>query len=421
MKGVLGSWDGLQGILDNSGALHKAGDEVFQAAREKEIDFPASEYNLQRLRELAVAVSTALAEGAGEKELAEKSVAVAVRDRLKLPEVRKKTQLEAVVEYLGHMAGELNYNQNLQLWLPVLPTELYLADLTGYSENAFNGSDWPKQGSGWELEAIVGLCDDPVNQAQMPLVVDFANGGTHAILGTVVSGKSTFMLTVLYSLINRYTPEDLNIYVLDFSGKMLSALEKAPHVGGVLYENEGEKIRKLLVMLNSVLEQRKTEIRGGGFRQYVQAARAAGKKAMPAIIFVIDNYSSFQGKTEGAYEDFITKLAKEGVNYGIFLFISALNISMQEIPYRMAENIRTMLCLEMSDIYGYNEPLRVSRLEVYPESNVKGRGLAKVGDSYLEYQTAIPLPAENDFERGELIRKRCEALSAAWGDRRAGK
>ena len=79
----------------------------------------------------------------------------------------------------------------------MLPETLYLEQLEGYHQNVFADGTWPKPGKQWELEAMVGLCDDPVNQAQMPLKVDIASNGSLAVVGTVLTGKSTFLLTLL--------------------------------------------------------------------------------------------------------------------------------------------------------------------------------------------------------------------------------
>lgn len=395
-------------------------DRFFQCAEEAKLEYPRTDYNVQRVRDL-VAVCADV--GSVEAGSAGAVVKRAGRSGRKLPEPKKRTQLEAVVEYLARTARENGYVHNLALWLPVLPAELYLHQLPGYLQNSFDGKGWPKTGKQWELEAFVGLCDDPVNQAQMPLSVDFANNGNHAILGTVVSGKSTFLLTLLYSLVTRYSPQALNIYALDFSSKMLSAFEGLAHVGGVLYENDGEKIGQLFHMLSAALEDRKTLLRGSNYRQYVQnEAGASGtldKVSLPAIVVAIDNYSAFRSKTNNLYDDFVLKLSKEGVSCGIFLVIAAMGVSATEIPGRLGENLRTVICLEMNDKYAYAEALRTIRVDVLPEENVKGRGLTKVGDSFLEFQTALPLKVGEGGNYTDAIKEVCKVLNATWTGKRA--
>lgn len=70
--------------------------------------------------------------------------------------------------------------------MPLLKEEIILSDITKSKFNGWNESD------SWSLNAVTGIYDDPENQAQLPLSVDFANGGHLAVCGSVVTGKSTF-------------------------------------------------------------------------------------------------------------------------------------------------------------------------------------------------------------------------------------
>lgn len=414
--------EGAEGIAsgaEDAVRLGSLAERFFEEAPGMGVDYPRSDYNLQRVKDLTLTYAAAQEQGwASREERAALILDLSDRSGRKLPEMKKQSQLEAVVGYLGALARENGYVHNLQLWLPVLPEKLYLEDLKGYKKNAFDGEKWPRKGRQWTLEAFMGLCDDPVNQAQMPMILDFANNGNHAVCGTVVSGKSTFLVTLLYSLVMRYTPQALNIYALDFSSKMLSAFEGLAHVGGVLYENDEEKISKFFTMMAGILEERKALLRGGNYKQYVQAS-GAEEPELPAILVAVDNYSAFREKTEFAYDDFMLKLSKEGVSCGIYLMITAMGFSSSEIPSRLGENLRTVVCLEMTDKFAYNDALRTMHLDVLPEENVKGRGLTKVGDSYLEFQTALPLEADDDFARTNRVREACARLNARWTGRQA--
>ena len=68
----------------------------------------------------------------------------------------------------------------------------------------------------------------------------------------------------------------------------------------------------------------------------------------------------------------------------------------------------------MQDKYAYGDYLHNMQIEVLPESGVKGRGLAYYGNRILEYQTALALEAENDYERMEKIRTACEDMKLKW-------
>jgi len=393
-------------------------ERFFALAEESGLDYPQSDYNAQRVQDLALAYAEVLEAGTAEGA-AQAVLDAAAADGRKLPEQKKKTQLEAVVEYLAALAKQNGYVHNLQLWMPVLPTELYLKELEGYGRHSFDGTSWPEMGPQWNLEAIMGLYDDPVNQRQMPMTVDFANNGSHVVCGTVGSGRSTFLTTMLYALVERYTPEVLQVYGIDFSSRMLSAFEGLAHVGGLMYETDLDKIDKFFNMLGTMLAERKAQLKGGNYTQLMQAEGNPDHPSMPAVLIVIDNYSAFRTKTNFIYDDFMLKLSQEGVGCGIFLAISAAGFSSSEIPNRMGENLRTVVCLEMTDRFAYSDALRCMHLDVLPEENVKGRGLAKHGDDFLEFQTALCLEAEDDFSRNQAIQRRCEVLNAHWTGRRA--
>lgn len=388
--------------------------EFYRIVEEQGVEYAESDYNYHRVQDLIAVYGEVLDRQENGTELSGDVVSAVISTAMekgkKLPEMKEKTQLDAVVEYLARVAQQNGYVRNLQLWLPVLPTELYLDELVGYKRHSFDGRNWPERNKRFSLETIIGLYDDPVNQAQQPITLDLARDGNHAIIGTVVSGKSTFLMTYLYSLVNRYTPETVNIYILDYSSKMLGALDGLAHVGGVMYENDDEKVAKFFTMIESILEERKQLFKGGSYSQYIQA----NGLVVPAIVIAIDNMASFKSKTSNMYEDLLMTLVKEGVGYGIYMIVTAGGFSLSEIPSRMGENFRTVICLEMNDKFAYSDALRTMHLDVLPEENVKGRGLAKVGDSILEFQTALCVKAEDDYKRGEMVKEHCGRINAAW-------
>lgn len=325
---------------------------------------------------------------------------------VKLPEVQEKTQLEAVIEQIVRVAKENHYEKPRKLWMPVLPTALYLDELDGYGSRG----NVSVAGGMFELKAPIGLYDDPVNQDQGMVWLDFARNGHHAVCGGIVSGKSTFLQTAVFSFMNRYTPAQLQFYLLDFGSKMLACLERAPHVGGVVYEGDKEKARRLFSMLNRMMDERKELFKGGNYSQYVRANGVA----VPAVMVVIDNYAGFREKTQENYVNILMRLSREGVGYGIYLLVSAAGFGMAEIPGRIGDNIRTVIALETGDKFKYAEVLRQTRVETIPESGIKGRGLAWVAGELLEFQTALAVKAEDDFVRSRKLEGFCSGMAGKW-------
>ena len=332
----------------------------------------------------------------------------ALEKNVKLPELKEKTQLEAIVEYICRVAKEENIVQRAQLWMPLLKTEIYLSELIDQNL-VFSNNSWPSHES-WSMDAVVGLYDDSHNQAQLPFSVDFANGGHLAVCGSVVSGKSTFMQTLVFSLAIKYPPDMVNFYLLDFSSGMLSSLSELPHTGGVVRENELEKASKFFNMISSMIEERKKLLSGGNFSQYIKVH----KSGMPAVLIVIDNFASFKEKTDNIYEEILIRLSREGVGYGIFLAVTSAGFGLAEIQNRIGDNIRTVISLEMSDKFKYMDIMRTTHVDVTPESGIKGRGIGYVDGRLLEFQTALSVKADDDYKRNGIITEACEKMRGAW-------
>lgn len=311
-----------------------------------------------------------------------------------------QTQLEAMIESIQKTAKRLHCKNVSQLWLPMLPQMLSLKELPAAEKD---------QG---EIAVPIGLYDDPRQQRQDTLYVGLTEGGHHVICGMVMSGKSTFLQTLLYALVTEYTPEQLHLYVIDCSSHFLAPFQHAPHTGGFMDENDTDDIRKTIYMLHRFLQERKQQLQGGNFRQYNRSV-----STLPAILLVIDNYAVLKEKTDGAFENDLMEFSRTGESYGIYLVVTSGGFGAGDMTVRMAENFRTTMCLRMTDKYQYAGILRLPRVETCPENGVYGRGLAWADGEVLEFQTALALPEPEDYARMEQIEQVCCRLMEQWGSR----
>lgn len=388
---------------------------MYQKMRNSGIDYPENRYNSARLEDFIHMCAEANQVDDPHK-LAETLLTEVEASSRMLPQPKEKTELDSVKEYLADVADKRGYKIAHKLWLPVLGDHIYLDAFDEFHQNEYSRNwGWSGMDEEWNLSFVFGQWDDPETQSQPPVILDLARDGNMAICGSVVSGKSTAMQTIAYSLMNRYSPDAVNIYALDFSSKMMSAIEHAPHVGGVMYENDLDKIDKFFNMMISLLKERKNLMRGGNYAQYIRT----NGLTMPAIVVMIDNYASFKEKTGEKYEDQVIQLSKEGINHGIYLIVTGGGFGMNDITTRVAENLNTVITLALPDKFAYGDLLRTMGIEVMPETGIKGRGLAWKGDRVLEFQTALAVEAETDYQRMEIITQRCEEYSRTWAGRKA--
>lgn len=396
--------------------LHEFQELFYRKIHEVHPDFENNQFNTARVDDFC-ALCRELPGGEDEERLAEQIVRTASRTGVRLPEVKPRTQLEVTVDYLRAAAEALGIEKVRKLWLPVLSDHLYLDDMEAFTRTAFDGEKWQDRPRRFHLSAVVGMADDPANQAQFPVSVDFSSGGHHMVIGMVSTGKSTLLQTIIYSLAASYTPDLLNIYCLDFSSKMLSVFSDLKHVGGYMDETDldTDHLAKFFTMVGRILDERKARFAGTSFEDYVNH----DGWNVPAILIVIDNYGSFHEKTGEAYEAIMSRIAKEGNGCGVFLLVSAGGIGMQELPGRLAETFRTGIALEMQDAFAYADVLHVVRPPVLPETRTHGRGLLYYGESILEFQTALAAHAENAPDRTDLLHQAVAAMNAAYSGSRA--
>lgn len=383
---------------------------MYPSMEREELDYAKSRYNTDRLKDFIRLYQRCAVNHMDDDSAAQKIIARAGEEKIKLPQMKEKTQLDAMKEYLAFVAMENGYDYQQQLWMPVIPDHIYLDEFEEYRAEKFKDGKWKQREGSWELSVIIGKMDDPENQNQMPLKIDFSKEGHIAICGNIVSGKSTMMQTMVYALIQKYSPEMVNIYAIDFSSKMMRAFEEAPHMGGVMCENDLDRIGKFFHMLTSILKERKGLFQGGNYSEYVKVKGVL----LPAIVLFIDNYFSMKEKTGEAYEEILIQLSKEGVSHGIFLVVNGVGFGMNDITLRVGENINTVLCLALQDKYAYRDLLHNAQIEMLPETGVKGRGLANYGKRVLEFQTALSMEADNDYTRMECVKEICRKMKESW-------
>lgn len=397
---------------DTSEHLASLSNAVINLLNEKEECYPPNTSNIHRLEDF---IQLYLREESNLQSNAEKLIICAKQRGIRLPEQKERTQLDAVVKYLSNLAAQNGFDNKQLLWMPELPTHLALDDLEGYYETAFQVDHWQKHKNKFELKGFIGQVDDPENQMQYPLLLDFAQRGHLAVVGGITSGKSTFLQTLFYSLISTYSPEELNLYVIDYSTQMFAAFEEDAHIGGIVMEGEDDRLNKLFVLINEQIQIRRKKIRGGNFGQFIQL----NGPVYPAIILAIDGYANFREKTGGKFDDILLELSRSAESYGIYIVISCAGFGGTELQTKIADNMRQSICLELNDKYRYAEALRTMHFDVLPAENCKGRGLTILEGNVLEYQTALVCIAENDYLRSEWIREKCRHMNACWNGKYA--
>ena len=302
-------------------------------------------------------------------------------------------QLDAITEYLNEIAREEGI-QTSPLWLPPLPAVILLDTLR---------QKYGTTAEKFVLRPIIGEYDDPARQRQNVLRLALSEEGNTLIYGASGSGKTTFLSTMIYSLIQEHTPEEVQLYLLDFASETLKAFAAAPHIGDVILAHEAEKVNNLFKMLLSEMQKRKKLFTdyGGDYASYIKLSG----KTLPFLVVAIHNFAAFTENYEDK-EEVIAHLSREGAKYGICFVLTALGTG--AVRFRLLQNFPCQLALQLNDPSDY--PTIVGKTDGLLPSKCKGRGLIRL-DTLYEFQTAV---ITKEAAPAIFIQNACRKLAAEW-------
>ncbi|HYF94511.1 MAG TPA: type VII secretion protein EssC [Symbiobacteriaceae bacterium] len=312
-------------------------------------------------------------------------------------------QLQVLIEHLSRQAAEAGIQPVMSPWLPPLPAYLPLDELLPRGEG-WDGERWRPTGA-W-CEPIIGLLDDPEHQLQSPLALPLAEG--HCLIyGAPGTGKTTLLQTLVVSLARAHSPEDVHIYLVDCSGRNLSLLSEMPHVGAVVLGDEAERVIRLMRWLLAELQRRKERAAQLGVST-LAAYRTAGGEHLPDIVVALDHYPVFATTYPDA-DEMLAALAREGSGLGLHLVMTANSPS--AVRTKITSNTNMALTLQLAEKGEYSSA--VGRTGGREPAPVTGRGLAK-GAPPLEFQTAVPVPGQGEWDRTGPLRTLIRAMDQAW-------
>lgn len=316
----------------------------------------------------------------------------------------RKTEIDVVVQYIIDFSKKNGIKNADQVWTARLPERLPLTDVLG---DAFDGQKWPEKRY---MSPVIGKLDDPANQKQYPLALDFAKSGSTLVYGAPVTGKTTLLQTLVLSLAMCRRPNEVSVYIMDFGGWNLRVFNDFPHVGGIASDDTPERMKKLMLLISDTIQKRKDLFSREGVGS-IASYRQDGSEKLPDVILVVDNLNVLL-KMYPETDSFFVTLASSGANYGVYLF--ATSPSANGVPMRITQNIKNTFALQMIDKseYSYLVGKVNSQLPQIP-----GRGYAK-GNPPLEFQTALPGPDADEKTITGIIRKVGIAMDAAWDGKR---
>ena len=295
------------------------------------------------------------------------------------------SQLEAIVSHVHDYCAGCGIKKLPGICLPPLEDRISVGDLVYENDDPA------------VISVPVGIFDDPEQQRQGAAEIRISGDNLY-IVGSSQMGKTVLIQTLVYGLIKKYTPEQINIYLADCGSMVLKLFEESAHVGGVVLSNEEEKCRNLFKLINNLVQERKKILSDRGAGNYA-AYLEAGYTDIPMVVVIIDNMAAFKEFFPDQAET-INSLSREAIGVGVSFVITAS--ASNTLNYRTQANFGTKLVLNCNDTNEYSAVL--GRNKTVPK-NTPGRGLLMLEKRILEFQTAIFGKSEKEAMRNQEFRE----------------
>jgi S-DNA-T family DNA segregation ATPase FtsK/SpoIIIE len=359
--------------------------EFFQSAWSGAAYDPAEESNKEE-------VDLALVNLNGTREM---------KKRVKKASGKKQKQLQVLIQHIKEVAEQEGIQPLPGPWTEPLAEQLPLE--TFYHVKSWTEAEWKKEKK-W-LMPNIGIVDDIENQAQYTLPLNLSQGHL-LVYGMPGKGKTTFLQTLITSLILTHTPEEVNIYTADFS-RQLREYGAFPHIGGVVQDDEQEKMARLFSFLLKEVNQRKEKFSKEGATSLESYVRITGER-IPAIFVLIDGYLQFRTSFE-AENELLSQLLREGAGYGVYFVITVNQSSDMYDRYRNL--IPLAVSFELADPSEYY--YAIGRPAFSGTNLPQGRGFIKGNTPPYMFQAILPYMGK-DVEHLKELRSLANQMKSVW-------
>lgn len=218
------------------------------------------------------------------------------------------------------------------------------------------------------------------------------------VAGMKNSGRTTFLHTIITSLILRNSPEELKFILIASKTTKFDVYKKIPYLAKPILKNQDE--------IKKAFEWAEKEIfdRFGLFENNkvtdIERYNEKNKEKLERIVIVVQDLSKCFSKTPALVERCVVRIAQYGRSAGVHLVIGTSDTSSKTITGLMAANIPTRSTFKLNDSKSSNRMIYRSGAE---ELLGKGDMLYMSWGTSTSKRLQTPYISKEDLEK--LIKK----------------
>ena len=185
-----------------------------------------------------------------------------------------------------------------------------------------------------------------------PIVVDLYRMSHLLIGGRTGAGKSVWVNSMIYSLISRYSPEEVRFVMIDPKVMELQVYNNIPHMLAPVIHNVNDVIRALDWLVNE-MENRfqkfkeQNVINIWGFNKKIKNGEIAGE-SLPIIVCIIDELADLMMINPRKIEILLVSLAQLGKSAGIHLIVATNRPTPEVLSELMISNFPSRIAFKVT-------------------------------------------------------------------------
>ncbi len=176
------------------------------------------------------------------------------------------------------------------------------------------------------------------------------------LIGKPGSGKSNLLHVIIANSIWKYSPDQLEIYLIDFKGGVeftVYADKKIPHIRTIAIESEREFGLSVLDGVEKELLRRENVFSKAGVQNIEQYHEKFPNERMPRVLLIVDEFQEFFAEDDNikqAVDDKFDRIVRKGRAFGINTLLSSQTLSGNSIKKSTKELIDIRIALMCSDL-----------------------------------------------------------------------
>lgn len=202
------------------------------------------------------------------------------------------------------------------------------------------------------------------SEAKVPILIGEKIGGeaivvdlyrmSHLLIGggRTGAGKSVWVNSMIYSLISRYSPEEVRFVMIDPKVMELQVYNNIPHMLAPVIHNVNDVIRALDWLVNEMKNrfqkfEEQNVINIGGFNKKIKNGEIAGE-SLPIIVCIIDELADLMMINPRRIEILLVRLAQLGKSAGIHLIVATNRPARDVLSELMISNFPSRIAFKVT-------------------------------------------------------------------------